>query len=106
MSDSWRILKIFHRIADNIFSPIILRSTDPRRDNSCVVMLRQFLIGLDKYRLILVALLPVRRCWGIIRNQNRRYTTEKLIHVDMCCDPSAFLLVDESFYEGVLTVGL
>lgn len=68
-------------------------------------MLRQLLIRLDQYRLILVALLPVRRRGGIIRNQNRRYATEEFIHVGMCCDPGTFFLVDESFNEGVLAIG-
>ncbi len=68
-------------------------------------MLRQLLIRLDRYRLILVALLPVRLRGGIIRNQNRRYATEEFIHVDMCRDPGTFFLVDESFNEGVLAIG-
>ena len=83
---------------------LILRSANPRRDNRRVVMLCQFLIRLNQHWFVLVALFPVRCRRRIIRNEDRRNAAEELIHVDMCCNPSMFLLVDERFDEGILAV--
>ena len=82
-------------IADNIFSPIILRCPDAGRNDSRVVVLSHFMI--DGVELLIVPVIVVEHCSrGIIWHQNTGYTTKVLIHVNVSGDPRTLLLVDES----------
>lgn len=90
-------------IADNIFSPIILRCPDAGRNDSRVVVLSHFMI--DGVELLIVPVIVVEHCSrGIIWHQNTGYTTKVLIHVNVSGDPRTLLLVDESLYKWILAV--
>lgn len=70
-------------IADNIFSPIILWCPDAGRDDSRVVVLSHLVV--DGVEFLIVPVVVVDHCSrGIIRHQNTGYTTEVLIHVNVC----------------------
>ena len=104
MSDSWCILKTFHRIADNIFSPIILWFYRSGRNDGCPIMLSHFLIRTVKYKF--------RTCilnnagLKIIRHKNTGYTTEEGIRMYMSLYPMIGIVHDWKFQEPVdLAVG-
>ena len=91
-------------IADNIFSPIMLRLPDPCRHDRRDIVVAHGLIGICEDDLAFLRVLD-HAGLQVVANGSYRNAAEVLIHVDVAPDPGVHLHIKGGLDIGVTAVG-